>query len=98
MLSSQRMLYGLTMLGSMKLMAVPRDVAAPFDEPDGWRKPVGNGLARVEGGGGNSDVSVGMGVFWLKPGEIGVGSWTGSTSTPTPPRITVLSSNRCGVH
>src|SRR5579863_9635988 len=96
-LNSQRILYGLTVLGSMKLMELPRNVAAPLEAPDGCRKPVGNGLDSVEGYGGSSAVSVGMGVFWLKPGEFGVGSWIGSTSIPMPPRITVLSSNRWGV-
>ena len=38
-----------------------------------------------------------MGSVLAEAGRVRRGSWMGSTSTPMPPRITVLSSNRCGV-
>src|SRR5579872_5665558 len=91
MLSSHLIPYGLTRLGSTKLMFCPRNVAAPFDEPEGCRNPFGNGSESVDRTGGSSGEGSGIGVCWLKPNWFGLGSgYTGSTNTPKPPRITVL--------
>src|SRR5258708_5101209 len=87
------------MLGLRKLTEFPRNVAAPLDDPVGARKPLGNGFESVERTGGTRVDGSGIVVCWLKPEEMEVGSgYRGSTRTPMPPRITVLLSQRCGVH
>src|SRR5579862_2345689 len=65
-LSSQRMLYGLIAFGSKNVMPVPRNVPVPFDEPEGPRIPLGNGLSSVESTGGSSGEGSGIVVCWLK--------------------------------
>src|ERR1700680_4889948 len=97
MLSSHRTAYGLRICGLKKVMAWPRKVPAPFDEPEGGCIPLGNGSESVAVYGGTKLAVVANWVVWLKPSWFGGARRIGSTRMPPPPRKTVLLPSAAGV-
>src|ERR1039458_4563379 len=90
-------------------MPWPAKVAKPSDEPEAFRKPLGNGLSSLAAGVAELSFVPTMVVVWLNPSWLVLGLveylpftsmveiTTGATNMPKPPRMTVLPWRKSGV-